>query len=102
MKAQNQVCRKWQLSFSAMLMVAVLFASVAPLADANPSNCYSIQDRDRKNLCLATAKSQKSYCYSIGDSDSKKFCLAQVGGQRSQCYSIRAQDTRSHCLALVR
>ena len=69
---------------------------------ANESNCYSIQNQDSKNYCLATAKRQESYCYSIQEQDSKNLCLAQVKNQKSYCYSIRSQDIKNQCLAIVR
>ena len=50
---------------------------------ANESNCYSIQNQDSKNYCLATVKRQESYCYSIHEQDSKNLCLAQVKNQKS-------------------
>ena len=71
-------------------------------AVANPSHCYSIQNQDSKNLCLALVNKQKSNCYSIGSSDLKNMCLAHVGEQRSNCYSIQSSDMKNLCLALVR
>ena len=69
---------------------------------ANESNCYSIQNQDSKNYCLATVKRQESYCYSIHEQDSKNLCLAQVKNQKSYCYSIRSQDIKNQCLAIVK
>lgn len=69
---------------------------------ANPSNCYSIQNSDQKNYCLALAKNQKSYCYSIQENEKKNLCLAQSSNQRSYCYSIRSNDTKNQCLSIVR
>ena len=81
----------------------ILFAGLLPtLSHANPSHCYSIQNQDSKNLCLAVVNKQKSYCYSIGSSDLKNMCIAQVGEQRSNCYSIQSSDMKNLCLALVR
>jgi hypothetical protein len=71
------------------------------LADSS-SNCYSIQNTDSKNLCLALVKKNKSNCYSISSSDLKNMCLAQVGEQRSNCYSIQSSDMKNLCLAMVR
>ena len=71
-------------------------------AYANLSHCYSIQNQDSKNLCLALVKKEKSNCYSIGSSDLKNMCLAQVGEQRSNCYSIQSSDMKNLCLAMVR
>jgi hypothetical protein len=85
-----------------LIYVCMMTLGLVTTVHANPSSCYSIQNQDRKNYCLATAKNQKSYCYSIRESDTKNFCLAQVGNQRSYCYSIRSQDTKNQCLATVR
>ena len=71
-------------------------------AAANESHCYSIQDADQKNQCLALAKRQESYCYSIRAQDLKNLCLAQTKNQKSYCYSIRSNDTKNQCLALTR
>ncbi len=69
---------------------------------ANASNCYSIQNQDNKNYCLATAKNEKSYCYSIRENDTKNMCLAQVSNQKSYCYSIRSSDLKNQCLGMVK
>ena len=69
---------------------------------ANPSHCYSIENQDSKNLCLALVKKEKSNCYSIGSSDLKNMCLAQTGEQRTNCYSIQSSDMKNLCLAMVR
>jgi hypothetical protein len=71
-------------------------------AIANPSHCYSIQNQDSKNLCLALVKKEKSNCYSIRSADLKNMCLAQTGEQRSNCYSIQSSDMKNLCLAMVR
>jgi|LauGreDrversion4_2_1035121.scaffolds.fasta_scaffold162000_2 hypothetical protein len=78
-----------------LLSTTAVFASPA-------SYCYSIQNQDSKNLCLALVKKEKSNCYSIGSSDLKNMCLAQVGEQRSNCYSIQSFDMKNLCLAMVR
>lgn len=82
--------------------VMTFLLGLSASALANPSACYSIQNPDRKNYCLAIAKNQNSYCYSIRESDTKNFCLAQVNNQRSYCYSIRSQDAKNQCLGMVR
>ena len=79
----------------------LLWLFITP-ACAAVSDCYSIKDHDRKNLCLATSTNQQSYCYSMRDSDGKNVCLARLTLQKSYCYSIRANDTKSECLALFR
>jgi len=84
------------------ILCGVTLSALCTPPYANPSQCYSIQNQDRKNYCLATAKGQKSYCYSIGEQDLKNLCLAQASNQKSYCYSIRSQDTKNQCLAMVR
>lgn len=91
-----------QMNLKNLLLVLTGIALTPAVGHANPSNCYSIQNYDRKNFCLATTRDQRSYCYSIGESDTKNYCLAQVGNQRSYCYSIRSLDTKNQCLAMVR
>jgi len=81
----------------AFLLLSVVLASAAAHADA--AQCYSIQNRDKQNYCLATVKRQTSYCYSIQDRDSQNYCLAQVKGQKSYCYSIHDRDAQKQCLA---
>lgn len=85
------------LAATAFAVTSVVFSSAAAHADA--SRCYSIQNRDKQNYCLATVKQQTSYCYSIQDRDFQNFCLAQVKGQKSYCYSIQGRDAQKQCLA---
>jgi len=66
---------------------------------ANTSRCYSIENNDRKNYCLATVKRESSYCYSIQTNNLKQFCLAEVKGEKSYCYSIQERDLKNQCLA---
>lgn len=61
-------------------------------------NCYSIQNSDSKNFCLATAKNDPSYCYSIQSSDAKNMCLAYAKKEKSYCYSISNSDSKNQCL----
>lgn len=61
-------------------------------------NCYSIQNSDSKNFCLATAKNDPSYCYSIQNSDAKNMCLAYAKKDKSYCYSISNSDFKNQCL----
>lgn len=58
-----------------LILLSLLVLSTHAFADA--SNCYSIQDRDQKNFCLAIVSKQKSYCYSILSRDDKNACLAR-------------------------
>lgn len=83
-------------------ILSIVFILISSNGTANESNCYSIQNQDSKNYCLATVKQQESYCYSIREQDSKNLCLAQVKNQKSYCYSIRSQDIKNQCLAIVR
>jgi hypothetical protein len=90
------------MGLSRQLVVGITGIAFLGGVRADPSYCYSIQNQDRKNYCLVTAKKQQSYCYSIGDQDYKNFCLAHAGNQKSYCYSIRSQDAKNHCLGTVR
>ncbi|MCX8504768.1 MAG: hypothetical protein EBU34_13300 [Alphaproteobacteria bacterium] len=80
-----------------LLMAAASCAPSAYAADA--SHCYSIQDRDRQNYCLAAAKREASYCYSIQNRSFQNFCLAQIKSEKSYCYSIQERDIQNQCLA---
>ena len=84
------------------LLICLLFLFGTTSVFADSSNCYSIQNQDQKNYCLAMSKNQDSYCYSIKEGDSKNLCLAQVKNQKSYCYSIRSNDTKNQCLGFVR
>ena len=83
-------------------ILSIVFTLISSNGTANESNCYSIQNQDSKNYCLATVRRQESYCYSIQEQDSKNVCLAQVINKKSYCYSIRSQDIKNQCLAIVR
>jgi hypothetical protein len=58
--------------FYVLIAIGVALLLTTPKVHANVSNCYSIQNSDAKNSCLALAKHQDSYCYSIRESDAKK------------------------------
>jgi hypothetical protein len=73
-----------------------------PTAGANDSACFSIQNPDKKNVCLAMSKKQNSYCYSVKDHDTKNMCLANVMAQQSYCYTIKSHDMKQQCLAQVK
>jgi len=94
--------RAFACLITAGLLMTTLGLSAPKPAGASESHCYSIQDSDRKNICLAMAKRQESYCYSVRNSDDKNVCLAQVKQQRSYCYSVRSNDLKNQCLAMVR
>ena len=42
------------------------------------SECFSIQDADQRNACLASSKNDKSYCFKIQSDDLQKDCLANT------------------------
>ena len=90
------------LFFYVLIAVGVVLLLTTPRVHANDSHCYSIQNADTKNSCLALAKHQESYCYSIHESDAKNLCLSQIKNQNSYCYSIKSSDTKNQCLALVK
>jgi hypothetical protein len=88
--------------FYVLIAIGFVLLMTTPRVHANESHCYSIQNADTKNSCLALAKHQESYCYSIRESDAKNLCLAQIKNQKSYCYSIKSSDVKNQCLALVK
>lgn len=56
----------------------LLFSGCVPVFAADSSACYSIQDADSRNYCIAKARGQSSACYSIQDSSLRSMCLAEV------------------------
>jgi hypothetical protein len=85
------------------LLVGLWFVAMGcGVARASETDCYSIKDQDRKNLCLATSKRQVPYCYAIKNADSKNMCLARVDLKKSHCYSIKDKDSQKECLAMFR
>ncbi len=90
---------RYALFFIACLAAVVFTKETAP-ASANASQCYQIQNQDRKNFCLAQANGQASYCYQIQDRDVKNVCLAPTQGQQSYCYQIQDRDLKNQCLSL--
>ena len=82
------------------LAASLYLALACGLAHASETDCYSIKDHDRKNLCLATSKSQVSYCYAIKNTDNRNMCLARVGMKKTNCYSIKDKDSQKECLAM--
>ena len=68
------------------------------LVNAAGDQCYSINNQDSKNHCLATAKNDANYCYSISNQDKKNMCLAVVKRDKNYCYSISNQDQKNMCL----
>ena len=90
---------RYGLFVIACFTVTLFIGGTAPVS-ADASQCYQIQDRDRKNFCLAQAKGEASYCYQIQDRDVKNVCLAQALGQKSYCYQIQDRDLKNQCLSL--
>ena len=88
--------------FYVLIAIGIALLLTTPRVHANESNCYSIQNSDAKNSCLALAKNQDSYCYSIRESDAKNLCLAQIKNQKSYCYNIKSNDKKNQCLALAK
>ena len=64
--------------FYLLIAIVGLIVFTTNSALANDSYCYSIQNADMKNQCLAFAKRQDSYCYSVQNADMKNHCLALV------------------------
>lgn len=48
------------------------------------------------------AANQSSSCYSIQDADARQYCLAKARREPAQCYAVQRADMRSQCLAEVR
>ena len=82
--------------FYVLIAIVGLIAFTSNSALANDSYCYSIQNTDMKNQCLAFAKRQDSYCYSVQESDAKNRCLA-LGGTNLQ---LPTSLTHTNTLAL--
>lgn len=59
-----------------ILSAMLLNAGVAFAGDS--SACYSIQDADARNHCLAKARQQSSQCYAIQDSQRRAECQAEA------------------------
>lgn len=81
--------------------LALLVAGANAHASADSSRCYSIQNADKRHLCLAQARQDPSRCFSVQDSDQRHSCLAVTRHDRSRCFSIREGDARAMCLAVV-
>lgn len=64
-----------------------------------PTNCYDVQNKDLKNLCLATSTSDyRTFCYDIGNTDVKNACLGMTD-YPSSCYDISDPEVKNTCLA---
>ena len=63
--------------------------------------CYSIKDKDTKNLCLGITK-YKTNCYSIHNNDDRNLCLAVSNYKyKNMCFGIKILDTKNLCLAMT-
>jgi hypothetical protein len=78
-----------------LFIVCALIWTPAALA----SECYSIQDVDQRNACLASSKNDKSYCFKIQGADQRNACLAREKGDRGYCFKIQSDDLQKDCLA---
>jgi len=78
------------------LLLVLIATAVVPTAWA--SECFSIQDADQRNACLASAKSDKSYCFKIRDADLREGDLAPLQGETYGCFKIQDPDARAACL----
>ncbi len=81
--------------------LALLLAGANAHASTDSSRCHSIQNADKRHLCLAQARQDPSRCFSVQDSDQRHSCLAVTRHDRSRCFSIREGDARAMCLAVV-
>lgn len=63
--------------FIAALIVAA-FALSPSGVKANAGACYTIDNADARNYCLAKARKEPSMCYTIQSSSIRSQCLAEV------------------------
>ena len=91
---------QYKLEVIRMNKLAALVAacSMAWMTSAPGSECFAIQDDDRRNACLASLKSDKSYCYKITNAETREGCLAPLKGETFGCFKIAAADARAACL----
>ncbi|MFK5894103.1 MAG: hypothetical protein QM504_12850 [Pseudomonadota bacterium] len=66
------------------------------------SMCYSIKNNNTRNNCIAIVKHEESMCYSINNEDMQNSCIAIVKREVSMCYSINNKNTRNNCIAIVK
>jgi len=99
------------------LILPLVFFLVFPLLQASAqtttdSPCATIEDSDRRNLCLATSgdKQKKGFgyqkkdhrpyfCTLIKGKDLQKLCLAVVGTNKSFCDLIVDKKIEAECLS---
>lgn len=84
-----------------VLLACLLVLGAASKAQTTDPNCYAIQDKDLRNLCVALTSAAPQNCYAITHSNTRAFCLAIVRQNKTECYAIDTSDYRSLCLALA-
>jgi hypothetical protein len=84
------------------LAALLMTGAVAWMPVAMGSECFSIQDADPRNACLASAKNDKTYCFKIQDPDARAACLGETKSDQSYCFKIEGADERNVCLAEVK
>jgi hypothetical protein len=99
--ALRRLAWRWAACIWATLAVTLLTSGANAQASPDGSRCYSIQNADKRHLCLAQARHDPSRCFSVRDSDQRHSCLAVTRQDRSRCFSIREGDARAMCLAVV-
>ena len=73
-------------------------------------SCYNIQNKDKRNYCLATRHLRKNpqdlsglkgrfkRCYQIQNRDSRNYCLAISKKNKTYCYFLHDLDEKKLCL----
>ena len=82
----EEVFKSIEVAHMRALLLVFMTTAVVPTAWA--SECFSIQNADQRNACLASAKRDKSYCYKIRDADLREGCLASIQGETYGCFKI--------------
>lgn len=62
----------------AMVLLVLAFYGVQRGQAADAGVCYSINDADARQLCIARARADASQCYAIQRTDLRAQCLAEV------------------------
>lgn len=71
------------------LAAMLITGAVAWMPAALSSECFSIQDADHRNVCLAAANKDKSYCFKIQNVELREGCQ-----RRSRARPIAASRSR--------
>lgn len=61
-----------------IIFAVTSFFLVSKVYAGDPGACYSIQNSDSRNYCLAKAHNDSSRCYSIQSSEKRSECLAEL------------------------